>query len=41
MRAEKNEHACRVVNVGLWMHVGPWEGAGQWIRVAGVVNGAL
>ena len=28
----------RVAGVGLRMHVGVWEGAGGWIRVAGVTH---
>ena len=39
------ERACvgafRAAGVGLRMHVGVWEDAGRWIRLAGVVNRAF
>ena len=36
MREEDGGRACRVAGVGLRMHVGVWEDAGRWIRLAGV-----
>ena len=33
--------AFRVAGVGLRMHVGVWQDAGRWIRLAGVVNRAF
>ena len=41
MREEEGGRACRVVGVGLRMHVGVWDDAGRWIRVAGVVRSML
>ena len=38
---EDGGSACRVAGVGLRMHLGVWEAAGRWIRVAGVVTRAF
>ena len=41
MREEEGGRAFRVAGVGLRMHVGVWEDAGRWIRLASVVNRAF